>query len=256
MCKNLCTSKLGKVCRLFDTLRIHNAPLTDDDTSPEGQAEAQKIGTGTRNKDRSEKRRLGSRNHAGQIRVFSSIPPRGRNRRFFSLALRASFLFFFLLGLFRSLAITLGERGFSWSWNSNLLRSKVKGRAGNPWGSCPTTVILTQNYQRAPLPPRSPIPPPVRFSWGRASLTVIVLPPIWVPFSEVIAFWASSEVAISTKPKPRAWPVTLSVMTFAEVTAPCCENSSCNCCSVTEYGNPPTYNLILIPLLLRNPMLS
>ena len=84
---------------------------------------------GNKKQGRSEKRRLGSRNHAGQIRVFSSIPPRGRNRRFFSLALRASFLLFFLLGLLRSLAITLGERGFSWSWNSNLLRSRVKGRA-------------------------------------------------------------------------------------------------------------------------------
>ena len=84
---------------------------------------------GDKKQGRSEKRRLGSRNHAGQIRVFSSVPPGGRNRRFFSLALRASFLFFFLLGLLRSLAITLGERGFSWSWNSNLLRSRVKRRA-------------------------------------------------------------------------------------------------------------------------------
>src|SRR2546430_17477168 len=59
MCKNLCTSKLGKVCRLFDTLRIHNAPLTDDDTSPEEQAEAQKFGTGTRNKDKIRKEEVG-----------------------------------------------------------------------------------------------------------------------------------------------------------------------------------------------------
>src|SRR3989442_1187340 len=74
----------------------------------------------------------------------------------------------------------------------------------------------------APPPP----PPPGRFSWGLASFTVILRPFIWVPFSAVIAFWASSAVAISTNPNPRDWPVYRSVMILADVTDPCCENSS------------------------------
>ena len=57
---------------------------------------------------------------------------------------------------------------------------------------------------------------------------------IAVPFSAVMDFWASSLVAISTNPNPRDWPVNLSVITLADVTDPCGENSSVSCCSVVE----------------------
>src|SRR6185295_10447945 len=95
------------------------------------------------------------------------------------------------------------------------------------------------DYQRSRLPPpplRPPPnpPPPVRGSWGRASFTVKVRPPISVPLRAIMAACASASEDISTKPKPRDWPVNLSVMIRAEATAPCFPNRSLNSCSVAE----------------------
>src|SRR6185295_19887714 len=87
---------------------------------------------------------------------------------------------------------------------------------------------LSENYQRLPRPPPSrlprPPPPPPRFpppppklsrlAIGFASLTVSVRPSSCVPFRLSIAFWASPLELISTKPKPRDWPVNLSEITL------------------------------------------
>ena len=64
-----------------------------------------------------EKRRLGSWDHSGQIRIFSVPSGWRRDCGFLSFALRAPFLFFFLLCLLGSLTVALRERGFSWSGN-------------------------------------------------------------------------------------------------------------------------------------------
>ena len=56
----------------------------------------------------------------------------------------------------------------------------------------------------------------------------------------LIAVFASSSDAISTKPKPRDCPVNLSVIIRADATDPCVANKSLSCCSVVEYGKPPT----------------
>src|SRR6185295_17771084 len=87
---------------------------------------------------------------------------------------------------------------------------------------------------RPPPPPPPNPPPPVRGSWGRASFTVKVRPPISAPLRAVMAACASASEDISTKPKPRDWPLNLSVMIRAEATAPCFPNRSLNSCSVAE----------------------
>ena len=60
------------------------------------------------------------------------------------------------------------------------------------------------------------------------------------PFSEEIAFSASSVVAISTKPKPRERPVSRSVITAAESTAPKRANAARNHSVEVENERPPT----------------
>ena len=76
-------------------------------------------------------------------------------------------------------------------------------------------------------------------------------------------FCASLPEPISTKPKPRDWPVNLSEITLADSTVPCAWNISCSCPSVTEKGKPPTYTLLfmfssykrmLVSLAFRNLM--
>jgi len=73
-------------------------------------------------------------------------------------------------------------------------------------------------YQR--LRPRSP-PPPPRLpplkldSRGLASFTLMFLPLSSESLNCAIALDASSELAISTKPKPFDWPENLSMMTVA-----------------------------------------
>jgi hypothetical protein len=55
-----------------------------------------------------------------------------------------------------------------------------------------------------------------------------------LPFSSEIARWASSAVAISTKPKPRDWPENLSVITEADSTVPHCAKYSRSVSLVVE----------------------
>jgi len=55
-----------------------------------------------------------------------------------------------------------------------------------------------------------------------------------------MARWASSVVAISTKPKPRDCPENLSVTTDADSTVPHCEKYSRRVSLVVEYESPPT----------------
>src|SRR5262245_3371218 len=95
-------------------------------------------------------------------------------------------------------------------------------------------------------PPRRLSRPPLlsRRSIGLASLTVKVRPSSSVLLSALMAFCASLPELISTKPKPRDWPLNLSVMTRADSTVPCAEKTSLNRPSVTENGKPPTYNLV------------
>ena len=99
-------------------------------------------------------------------------------------------------------------------------------------------VAAYQRSRRLPPPPRfpnpPPPPPPERGSCGFASLTVNVRPPMSVPFSAVIAAFASASEDISTKPNPRDCPVNLSWMIFTEATVPCAPNVSFNCCSVAD----------------------
>src|SRR6266545_3297603 len=121
-----------------------------------------------------------------------------------------------------------------------------------------------KDYQRLRPPSRPPPPSLSRRAIGLASLTVNVRPSSWVPFRDSMAFWASLPELISTKPKPRDWPVNLSEITLADSTVPCSEKISCSRSPVTEYGKPPTYNLLpmfssykrkLLSLTLRNQLL-
>ena len=81
---------------------------------------------------------------------------------------------------------------------------------------------------------------------GRASLTVIERPPMSAPVSSSIALRASSSL-ISTKPKPRERPVSRSVMTWAEVTAPTVPKRFASSSEVVEKGRLPTYRLMTVP---------
>jgi len=67
-----------------------------------------------------------------------------------------------------------------------------------------------------------------RSSRGRASLTTNGLPSTSLPLNISIAFFASSSVDISTKPKPLDRPEYLSEITFAETIVPAPANSSSN----------------------------
>jgi len=78
-----------------------------------------------------------------------------------------------------------------------------------------------------------------------ASLTTIFLPSNSESFNALIAFWASVEFSISTKPKPLDLPVSRSVIIFAETTVPCASNVCCNVLSLTDQGREPTNNLVL-----------
>ena len=61
---------------------------------------------------------------------------------------------------------------------------------------------------------------------SRASLTLSAHPFSALPFTCATAFCASVSELISTKPKPREWPVTRSVTTVADTHGPTCENNA------------------------------
>src|SRR5215470_3403464 len=118
----------------------------------------------------------------------------------------------------------------------------------------PLWLLKNEYYQRLrPLLLLSRPPPPrlSRLVIGLASFTVSVRPSNCVPFKASMAFCASLPEPISTKPKPRDWPVNLSEITLADPTVPCAENISCSCPSVTEKGKPPTYILLFMFSSLR-----
>src|SRR5215208_3984303 len=114
--------------------------------------------------------------------------------------------------------------------------------------------ILYQRRSRPPPPPppppppkERPPPPPPRFSCGVSSLTVKARPCSSSPLNFSIAACASCVLLISTKPNPRDWPVNLSEITFAEVTAPTWPNNPSSSVPVALKGRFPTNNFVAIP---------
>src|SRR5204862_6806034 len=75
----------------------------------------------------------------------------------------------------------------------------------------------------------------------------MVRPSRLVPFSLLMACSASSGVAISTNPKPRERPVSRSVTTLADSTAPHAANASRRRSLEVEKERPPTNSLTAIP---------
>ncbi len=83
-------------------------------------------------------------------------------------------------------------------------------------------VTIRSGYQRL-----LPKPPPLaRSPFGRASLTFRQRPSRSVPLTAVIAFSPSPSFAISTKPKPRGWPVSRSVTMLTLSTVPWVSNNA------------------------------
>src|ERR1700712_2524744 len=80
-------------------------------------------------------------------------------------------------------------------------------------------------------PPRLP-PPPVLSSLSFATETDIARPSTSLLLRPNIASFPSSSEAISTKPKPRERPLSLSIITLAELTVPNCAKSSFNSTSL------------------------
>jgi hypothetical protein len=77
--------------------------------------------------------------------------------------------------------------------------------------------------------------------------TRIIRPSSWDPLREEIARSASSVVAISTNPKPRERPVSRSVMTAAESTAPKRAKAARNPSVDVENERPPTNSFTDMP---------
>src|SRR5436190_3090540 len=88
-----------------------------------------------------------------------------------------------------------------------------------------------------------PPPPPPR-GLSCASLTLSGRPPKSRPFSDCMAFCAS-EFDISTKPKPRGWPVSRSLISATFSTVPCSANNARTVSSVAEKGRFPTYSFVM-----------
>ena len=65
-------------------------------------------------------------------------------------------------------------------------------------------------------------------------------PPIENPLNSLAAFWASSSVDISTKAKPRDFPVNLSSIRLTELTTPAWEKYSWRSFSMVWYERLPT----------------
>src|SRR4051794_34304098 len=106
--------------------------------------------------------------------------------------------------------------------------------------------MLYQRRSRPPPPPPKERPPPPRFSCGFASLTVKARPCSSYPLNRSIAACASCVLPISTKPNPRDWPVNLSEITFAEVTAPTWLNNPSSSVPVALKDKFPTNNFVAI----------
>src|SRR5690606_35440133 len=101
------------------------------------------------------------------------------------------------------------------------------------------------------------LPPPLksrrgRSSRGRAWLTVMVRPPSSLPLRADSAALPSSSFSNSTQPKPLLRPVSRSLTTTADATVPCSANAAWSSSSVVAKGRPPTNNLYIVVLYIRN----
>ena len=81
-------------------------------------------------------------------------------------------------------------------------------------------------------------------SFSDASETLSVLPPSMESESSEMALFLPASSAISTKPKPLARPVYLSVTIITETTSPQDSNSSLISSCEMRYGRLPTYSLL------------
>src|SRR5262249_6723136 len=91
-----------------------------------------------------------------------------------------------------------------------------------------------------PHPPRPPPPPPPPAGLGRASFTLSCRPPSSAPFRAAIAACACDASSISTNPNPRGRPVSRSMTSVADDTAPCFSNVSRSSASVVLNDRFPT----------------
>src|SRR5262245_18915177 len=86
----------------------------------------------------------------------------------------------------------------------------------------------------------------LRSSRSRASLTFSARPLSSCPLNCWIAFCASAFELISTNPKPRDWPLNLSVITATDSQTPACANNASRSLSVTSNARFPTYSFFPI----------
>jgi hypothetical protein len=93
-----------------------------------------------------------------------------------------------------------------------------------------------------PPPPPPPPPPPERLSC--ASFTRRGRPPISRPSRARMAASAARASSISTNAKPRARPVSRSVMMFTDAISPWASNRLLSSASVAEKGRFPTYSFL------------
>src|SRR5207249_570162 len=106
-------------------------------------------------------------------------------------------------------------------------------------------------YQRRPPPPRlpKPPPPPLRLPPAPVELatsTFSVRPSRSLPLNFLTASAAASADAISTKPNPRDCPVSRSITTAADSTAPASANTSRSRSVDVEKARPPMKSLCAI----------
>src|SRR5690606_14661654 len=77
-------------------------------------------------------------------------------------------------------------------------------------------------------------------------------PPSSLPLRAASAALPSSSFSNSTKPKPLLRPVSRSLTTTADATVPCSANAAWSSSSVVAKGRPPTNNLYIVVLYIRN----
>src|SRR5579864_34466 len=109
--------------------------------------------------------------------------------------------------------------------------------------------LIVRAYRR----PRSRPPPPplpARSALGRASLTLIVRPPSWLPLSPAMAFSPSSVLAISTNANPRERPVSRSVKMLTRSTCPYGSNARRSSSSVVLKLKLPTKMFFTVAFFL------
>src|SRR6266478_5498086 len=96
------------------------------------------------------------------------------------------------------------------------------------------------NYRRDPGEGRPP-----RSSFGRASLTVSLRPPLSFPLRPLIAALPSEILPIVTNPKPRDWPVSRSIISLTSETVPNGSKSSLSVRSVMSKERFTTTTIVI-----------